>query len=163
MAITTPEQDAIFSQVQGAKYFSKIDLKNAFLQIPLTAEASSLTVINTPFGLYQYNFLPFGLSCSPSIFQQTIDQVIKSIPNTVAYQDDILIYTNDLQQHNEVLTKLLSILQRTNIRINAQKSSFFKTSIPYFGFCLSGAGIFPDSIKVQPLAKAPAPTTTDSL
>ena len=56
---TAEEPEDILYHLSGSKIFSKIDLKDAYLQIPLDAETSELTVNNTPFGLYKYNFLPF--------------------------------------------------------------------------------------------------------
>ena len=128
-ATTTPEPDAIFSRVQGAQLFSKIDLKNAFLQIPLSAAASQLTVINTPFGLFKYNYLPFGLSCSPAIFQDAIDIIIKDLPNTVAYQDDILVYTSTAEQHHETLNTLLDRLITANVRLNSEITQIDETHL----------------------------------
>ena len=74
-ACTLQEPEDIFAKLNGAEYFSRIDLKDAFLQIPLTNDAKELTSINTPFGLYMYNFLPFGLTISPSVFQEAIDNI----------------------------------------------------------------------------------------
>ena len=60
--------DDMFEGVRGCQVFSKIDLTHGFLQIPLDEESKELTTINTMWGLYQYNFLPFGLTVSPGIF-----------------------------------------------------------------------------------------------
>ena len=64
----TQEPEDIFASLHGSKVFSKIDLSNAFLQIPLEEESKKLTIITTPYCLFKYNFLPFGLSVSLGIF-----------------------------------------------------------------------------------------------
>ncbi len=68
-ATTTLDVEDMFQGLQGHEYFSKIDLTNAFLQIPLDEASKELTTINMMWGLFQYNFLPFGLNVSPAIFQ----------------------------------------------------------------------------------------------
>ena len=73
---TTEEPEDFMSAIHGSQVFSKIDLANAYLQIPLETESKALTTINTPWGLYQFNFLPFGLHVSPGIFQAAIKGVI---------------------------------------------------------------------------------------
>ncbi len=71
----------MFHGMGNMKVFSKIDLTNAFLQIPLDESSKELTTIHTMWGLFQYNFLPFGLNVSPGIFQEVINKVIAGIPN----------------------------------------------------------------------------------
>jgi len=131
--------------------------RKTFPQIPLNVSTSRLTTLNTPFGLYKYNFLPFGLSCLPAIFQQAIDQVIEGLVGVIAYQDDLLVYSESEADHQQLLHALLDRLQQFNVRINSKKSTFFKRSIQYLGFCLSGEGLQPDPEKVAPIAKTPRP------
>ena len=97
---TTEEPEDILYSLSGSKIFSKIDLKDAYLQIPSDAESSELTVINTPFGLYKYNFLPFGLSVSPAIFQHALNNNIKGLTGVVVYQDDVIIHAVDKNSHD---------------------------------------------------------------
>ena len=85
-------------------------LKNAFLQIPLSSEAKKLTVINTPFGLFEFNFLPFGLTVSPSIFQQTIEEIISGIQIVIAFQADLLIFFSSTNEHIKTLNSLFGRL-----------------------------------------------------
>ncbi len=82
-------------KLNGAYVFSKIDLQNAFSQIPLDDNSKALTTITTPFGLFAYNFLPFGLSVSLSIFQKTINGIIRGIDGVVAYQDDVTVFATE--------------------------------------------------------------------
>ncbi len=88
----TEEPEDVLHNLNGAKVFPKIDLQNAFLQLPLHENSMALTTIKTPFGLFANNFLPFGLSVSPSIFQKTINGIISGIDGVVAYQDDVIVF-----------------------------------------------------------------------
>ncbi|VDP55482.1 unnamed protein product, partial [Schistosoma mattheei] len=87
---TTVEAVDILNRLHGSKVFSKVDLKDAYLQIPLYHSSSTLTTINTPFGLFKYNFLPFGLSCSPAIFQEVMNKVVSDFEGVEVYQDDLI-------------------------------------------------------------------------
>ena len=63
-----PRIEEIFANLKGGKYFSKLDLKNAYLQLPLAESAKEFVTINTHMGLYRYNRLPFGVASAPAIF-----------------------------------------------------------------------------------------------
>ena len=82
-----PTLNEMTSAMSGCTVFSKLDLKNAYLQLPLTEESRRFTTISTTLGFFNYTTLPFGISAAPRIFQQFIDRLIQ-IPNVRAYQDD---------------------------------------------------------------------------
>ncbi len=65
------------------KVFSVIDLRNAFLQVSLDEASKQLTKIFTPYVLFEYNFLPFGLSATPAIFQKVVDEIIDGLPGVL--------------------------------------------------------------------------------
>jgi len=135
--------------VHGSIMFSKIDLSNAFLQVSLSDASRELTTITTPFGLYRYCRLPFGLSVSPGIFQRAINSVLKDIKGALAYQDDILIFEKTIKDHDDALIKTLNRLNETNVKINAKKSVLQCEKIPYLGFVLSKNGITPDLNRIK--------------
>ena len=88
-----PNIDYLYSNVSGGRYFTRLDLSDAYLQVPLDEESQKLTTINTHKVLFMYTRLCFGNASSPGVFQRIIDQLIQGIPRTVAYLDDILIGT----------------------------------------------------------------------
>ena len=77
-------------------------------------------------GLYQYNYLPFGTSCSPAIFQKFLTEVLSEINSIVIYQDDILCYSENLENHEKLLDKVLSTLMEAGIKINHEKCQFLQ-------------------------------------
>lgn len=159
---TTPPVDDMFKGLRGS-IFSKIDLANAFHQIPLSNEAKELTTINTPYGLYQYQRLPFGIHASPAIFQSVINQILGNLPGVKAYQDDIIVYAHSQYEHNQRLLRLLQVLQKYNVRINAQKSEFSVSSLKYLGYILDSKGISADQERIKAFAQAPRPETPKEL
>ena len=100
-----------FHKLNGGHMFSKLDLADAYLQIPLDKESADLVVINTHQGLYKYKRLPFGLSCAPAIFQKLMEQIVGDIPGVACYLDDIVVTGKCEQEH-------LANLQRTMERLN---------------------------------------------
>ena len=157
------EPEEIFAQLNGSRVFSKIDRSNAFLQIPLTLEAQELTTITTPFVLYRYKFLPFGLAISPGIFQKAINKLLSGLTGVFAYQDDLIIYGNSYEQHDCNLCKVLNSLLMANVQINKEKSLLRQSSISYLGYILDANGIMPDPNRIKPLKNAEPPKSRSEL
>ena len=116
-----PTIEDVLSQISNAEIFSKIDLKSAYLQLPLDDESKSLTTINTSEGLYSFNYLPFGIASSPGIFQSFICQVLSGINNIVIYQDDVCIATKTESEHHKILDQVLNALFNAAEIIEIQK------------------------------------------
>ena len=154
-----PTVDDVISQVGEAKYFSKIDLTNAFRQLPLTEVSKVLTTINTTDGLYSYNYLPFELCASPGIFQAFVTQIVAEIENVIVYQDDALVLTPTVRSHVRVLKQLLNILQKVGIKINLNKSNFFADSVSYLGYVFDAKGVHPNFEKVRAIVDDPCPSS----
>ncbi|VDP35628.1 unnamed protein product [Echinostoma caproni] len=91
-AVTTMEPEDFMQALHGSTCFSKIDLAEAYLQIPLAPTCRHFTTINTPWRLYQYNFQPFGLLTSSGIFQAAIDEVIRGLDVVLGFQDDVIVF-----------------------------------------------------------------------
>ena len=121
---TTEEPEDSLYRLSGSKIFCKIDLKDACLQISLDAESSEITDIYTPFGLYKYNFLPFGLSMFPAIFQHFMNNIIKGLIGVVVYQDDVIIHAVDKNSHDACLLALFRRSRDHNIAVNLNKCMF---------------------------------------
>lgn len=108
---TIPPMEDIFQDLWD-KDFIKIDLTHVFLPIPFSDGAKEDTTINTPFKLFQYQFLPFRLNVSPRILQRTINQIITGLEGRKTNQVDIIVYSNPRQEHDERLLALLKVLNK---------------------------------------------------
>ena len=158
-----PSIEDVISQMNNAKIFSKLDLSNAFLQIPLDEISKELTTINTIDGLYQFQKLPFGLTASSGIFQSFMSKILNGIPDVIIYQDDILIHSSSIENHNATLEKVLSVLKKTGVKLNTKKCDFFVNKVEYLGHIFDTDGVHPNPEKVRAIIDAPPPANVKQL
>ena len=102
-----PTAEELFAKLAGGKFFTKLDMSSAYLQLPLDDESKKYTTINTHKGLFQYNRLPFGVASSPAIFQRTMDTLLQGIEGVSVYLDDILVTGPTEEEHLKTLERVL--------------------------------------------------------
>ena len=158
-----PRLEELFSTLRGGLHFSKIDLSDAYHQIELSDDSKPLTTINTHQGLYQYERLSFGLSCAPSVFQSTMDTLIKGLPSTGCYFDDILLTGSTDTDHLSNLDALLTRLEERGVRLKLSKCHFFQDSIDYLGHIVDKQGVHTNPAKVKAMVETPSPTSKEAL
>ena len=158
-----PTIDEVRTRVGNACYFSKIDLCSAFLQVPLDEKSKVFTTINTPEGLFEYQYLPMGTSCSPALFQELLCRILDGIDNCVIYQDDILLMSATEDEHIELLENVLNTLKAAGIKINRSKCDFFTKEVEYLGHVFDSSGMHRDSSKLKAIMDAPVPTNLKEL
>ena len=159
--LPTPEE--LFSTLSGVKLFSKLDLSQAYLQLPVQAESKPYLTINTHQGLYTYNRLPFGIASAPAIFQKLMDNVLQGIPGVICYIDDILVSSADEGSHLRALEEVFNRLGNHGFRLKLEKCEFLLTCIEYLGHLISSDGIQPIPSKVEAIMKAPVPVNIQQL
>ena len=108
--LPTPEE--LFSTLSGGKVFSKLDLSQAYLQLPVDDASKCYLTINTHKGLYVYNRLPFGVASAPAIFQKLMDSVLQGIHGVTCYIDDILVSSPDDESHLSTLGEVFAHLEK---------------------------------------------------
>ena len=128
-----PRVEDIFATLGGSAVFSKIDLRNAYLQLELTEESKELCTINTLKGLYRYHQLPFGVASAPAIWQRTIEQVLHGIRKMQCMIDDIIIAGANEEEHFSILEEVLARLDSHDITINMEKCAFLQSKVEFCG------------------------------
>ena len=101
-----PISEEVFYKLNGGKVFSKIDLSDAYLQIPVEENSPKLLCINTHRGMYKFDRLVFGIKVAPAIFQQMMDTMLGGFDFTFACLDDIVIRSKTKELHREHLNKV---------------------------------------------------------
>lgn len=158
-----PRVDELFNKMRGGKQFSKIDLSQAYQQILLHPESRRYTVISTHRGLFQYNRLPFGVSCAPAQFQRLMEQLFKEMPGVALFLDDILITGENKQVHVENLRKVLGILRDAGLTVQEKKCNFFQDSVSYLGFVIDKEGLHKCPNKLKAIKELPKPENVTQL
>jgi hypothetical protein len=148
-----PTVEDILDKLSGSKYFTKFDCSSGFWTVQLDAESSKLCTFSTPFGNYSYRRLPFGLSVSTEAFQERMEEAFGDIENVQFYVDDLIIYANTVEEHNNVLLKVLKRAQECNVKFNREKSQVLSNEISFLGMIVSDKGVIPDSKKVTAISE----------
>lgn len=164
-AITIPDRYPIANvedftyNLENKKVFTTIDLVRAYHQVPVAEEDVAKTAVITPFGLFEFIYMPFGLRNAAQTFQRYIDIVLRGLDFCFGYLDDILVASNSLEQHKQHLEVLFKRLSEYGIKINPSKCHFAKESVQYLGYTVNSEGIQPLSTKVDAIRNAKRPET----
>ena len=158
-----PHIHSFNTHLKGAKVFSKVDLTKGYHQIPMAAEDVCKTAIITPFGLFEFLRMPFGLKNSAQAFQRLMDSIFGDIPFAFVYLDDVLIASKSRQEHFVHLKQVFDLLQENGLAVNAKKCELGVDELDFLGHRVTAAGIMPMPERVQPIVEFPTPTRKDEL
>ena len=158
-----PRIEELFAKLQGGMHFSKLDMRDAYLQIELDDETKQLLVINTHKGLYRYNRLCFGPSPAPAIFQKLVDNLVAGIPGVAAYLDDIIVTGQTKAEHLENLRRVFAALDNYGLKLQLDKCVFFAPEVSYLGYIISKDGLCASEERVQAILQYATPTDLKQL
>lgn len=153
-----PTPDSIFASIYSCGVFSRVDLSDAYLQIPVDDEAKVMLSITTHRGLYNFNRLCPGVKPAAGIFQQVMERMLQGLENVRPYFDDILVYSRDMESHRSTLVQVFQRLRECNLRARMEKCSMFQSSLSFLGIIIDKDGVRPDPEKTAAIDIMPCPT-----
>ena len=164
--VPIPKVDEIYAKLQGSKIYSTLDMRSGYYHIELTEEAKPKTafIVSGPHGgKWQFKRVPFGLTQAPAYFQLLVQKVLENLPFAFGYIDNILIYSNTVDEHLDHLQQIFQRLREADLKLTASKCSFIKAHVQYLGHLISGNGIEPVPEKLEALKEMPPPMTVKEI
>uniref|UniRef100_A0A1J3DI19 RNA-directed DNA polymerase n=1 Tax=Noccaea caerulescens TaxID=107243 RepID=A0A1J3DI19_NOCCA len=154
-----PRIDELLDQLQGASWFSKIDLASGYHQIPIAEGDVRKTAFRTRYGHYEFVVMPFGLTNAPAAFMKLMNNVFREYLDkcVIVFIDDILIYSKSKEEHEWHLRVVLNKLREQKLYAKASKCSFWQRKIGFLGHVVSEAGVAVDPEKITAITNWPTP------
>ena len=148
-AYPIPRVDELIDRLDKAKYLSVIDLTRGYWQIPLVKTAQEKTAFSTPFGLFQFTVMPFGLRGAPATFQRLMDQLIRGQEEfAAAYIDNIIVHSKLWTDHPGHVREVLQRIKEAGLTVKARKCQFGTDSCVYLGHKVGNGTVRPEDAKI---------------
>jgi len=150
----------LLDRVKGAKIFTKLDLKSAYNLVRIKEGDEYKTAFRTRYGHFEFLVMPFGLKNAPATFQHFINDVLSDYLDdfVISYIDDILIFSNNIEEHHIHVKKVLKRLLENNLVVKLEKCEFDKSETTFLGYVISKDGLKMDNEKVKAILEWPSPT-----
>ena len=174
-AVTKPDRfplpriDDMLDELGNTQYFSTLDLSSGYWQVRMSEASREKTAFITQQGLFEFCVMPFGLMNAPAVFQRLMQQVISSVnpmegPNFVSvYIDDLLVYSQTLEEHLVHLGKVMDKLREVNLKLKPSKCHFVRQSVEFLGHILTPKGLQPNPKQVAAVQEFPVPRNVSEL
>ena len=146
-----PLMSELRSRLSKATIFTKLDLKNGYYLFRMAEGEEWKTAFKSRYGLYEYTMMPFGLCNALSKFQSMINDVFCDMldARVIAYMDDILIYTETVEEQVTLVRQVRERLRKARLCISIKKSSFYQREVEFLGYKISNRGISMTSTNVE--------------
>jgi len=155
-----PRVDDLLESFRGANWFTTLDLASGYWQVAMHPNDIEKTAFITPFGLYEFLVMPFGLGWAPGTFQRLMNRVLQDFLGefVAVYLDDIIIYSKgSFENHLDHLKQVFNALQQSFLKIKLKKCHFCLPNIKFLGHVVGRNGILPDPDKIEKVKNFPVP------
>jgi len=152
-----PNMQDMSAHLHGCTVFSKIDLVKAYHQVPVSPSDIPKTAIITPFGLFEYLRMPYGLTNAAQTFQRLMDRLFGHLPFVFVYLDDLLVASRSDEEHLDHLRQIFEILAANGLAINVEKCVFAAASLEVLGHAVTATGVAPLPGHVAAIRDFPQP------
>ena len=157
-----PRIDDLLDALHGARWFSTLDLKSRYWQVPITECDKAKTAFRTSSGqLYKFNQVPFGLCNAPATFSRLMDRVLAGLhwETCLFYLDDIIVFSSTWEEHLARLRQVFERLRHANLKLGAEKCTFAAKEVSYLGNRVTEEGLLPVSSLLAAIREVPPPKT----
>lgn len=160
-----PQSDEMFDRLGGCKYFTKMDLKTGFHQIRVKDQDIEKTAFDSKYGHFEYLVMPMGLYNASATFQSLMNAVLRPYIDQfcVVYVDDILIYSNSLEEHYDHVEKVLKKLKEHRLYVAPHKCEFMREVMEFLGFIVNNKGLKINAKNYDVIQKWPIQTHVTDL
>jgi len=160
-----PRIDELFDRLQGAKYFSKIDLRCGYWQIKVWSDDVPKTAFRTRYGSFEWLVLPMGLTNAPATFMHLMNQIFRTYLDkfVIVFLDDVLIYSRTLADHRKHVRQVLDILRQHQLYCKESKCEFFRDHVEFLGHRVDREGMHMMEDKVRAIRDWPTPTAVEDI
>ncbi|GJW31826.1 putative reverse transcriptase domain-containing protein [Tanacetum coccineum] len=160
-----PRIDDLFDQLQGSRYFSKIDLRSGYHQLRVHEDDIPKTAFRTRYGHFEFTVMPFGLTNAPAVFMDLMNRVCKPYLDkfVIVFIDDILIYSKSKEEHEVHLRLVLELLRKEKLYAKFSKCEFWLEEVHFLGHVVNQGGIHVDPGKIEAVKNWKAPTTPSEI
>ena len=161
-----PRIDDLLDALHWAHWFSTLDLKSGYWQVPVMERDKEKTAFRTSSGqLYKFNQVPFGLCNAPATFSRLMDRVLTVLhwDTCLFYLDDIIVFSSTWEEHLTRLRQVFEQLRHANLKLGAQKCTFTAKEVSYLGHRVMEEGLLPDSALLVAIWEIPPPKTTNEV
>ena len=155
-----PRIDDTLESLHGAQYFTTLDLKSGYWQVPIKEEDKEKTAFRTSSGqLYEFNQLPFGLCNAPATFSRLMDRTLAGLAWNIClyYLDDIIEFSVAWADHLERLRAVFDRLRRANLKLGARKCHLAAQEVSFLGYKVTPEGLEPEPRLMEAISKLPPP------
>jgi hypothetical protein len=155
-----PLIEELQDRLQGAKWFTKLDIREGYYRIRIKEGEEWKTAFRTRYGLYEYQVMPFGLTNAPATFQGLINHLLYDHLDefVVAYLDDILIYSQTREEHVKHVNQVLERLAKEDLTVKPEKCEFFTQETEFLGHLITPEGLQMHPDKIKAILEYPRPT-----
>ena len=164
-AYPLPHITECLEALAGSNYFSVLDLKSGYWQVPLDSSSRPRTAFATHRGLFEFTVLPMGLANGPAFFSRLMNRILSDLlwERCLVYIDDTVVMGVTFHQHLENLRLVLERIRQAGLQLNPKKCQWFQSSVKYLGHVVSAGGIETDPATTERIRNWPRPESVKEL
>lgn len=160
-----PRIEEALTTLSKAEYYSTLDLASGYWQVEVAPQDREKTAFCTPFELYEFERMPFGLCNAPATFQRLMQRCLGGLvsESALVYLDDVIVFSADFDSHLKDLEKVFTRLGNFGLKLRPDKCTLFQKQVKFLGHVVSGEGVAPDPEKISCVQNWTTPHTVSQV